>query len=459
MANFKYNPPTRDFCPICIAISDSLGKPIIETYQGKASSAEKAPIHNWFYFVLGYSPKFPEYIFARENINSSHLIADPFMGTGTTLVYAKEQGVNSKGIDANDFFIEVAKTKTGHYGDSEKISRDIKRYLKELTDIFSKFSGNETLLLNNETEDFIEYARKHRPDMLEEKYICDIPFAKLHLAKTLSDNADYLNEDSKKLIKLAIDSLIVPSSNVKYGPGFGVSKKLRTDVNLIKMLSEKLSRMLDDIKTSCNHPGNAEVFHGDSRELDEYFGEELIDFMITSPPYPGDHEYTKHTRLELIFNGVASSKDEFKVIKKRMLRGSTTNLYKDDNDKSYVLDIPELKKITDLVDRRLKHDLEKSNRNSLSGFEKLYVKLIWEYFGGMAKVFESSLRSLKPGGKFILLVSDSHAFKMVHIRTADILGKIAIKYGFSSYSIELWQNKLSTSHNYNIPEEILTLTK
>lgn len=40
----------------------------------------------------------------------------------------------------------------------------------------------------------------------------------------------------------------------------------------------------------------------------------------------------KYSKLELILNDFAHSLDQFRKIKQRMLRGSTTNIYKSDNE-------------------------------------------------------------------------------------------------------------------------------
>jgi DNA modification methylase len=458
MANFKYNPPTRDFCQTCVDIAGSFGQPAIDTYSGQASSADNSPLHNWFYFVLGYSPAFPEYIFGRENINPSHVIADPFMGTGTTLVSASQNGIESLGIDANDFFIRVAEIKSSRFEDLLIISQDISLFLKELELKLSKYHNKTTegsLFFENydDLESLEEYSQKYRPLMMDSRYICDVPFAKLHIAKDLCEKFTFQCEKSQDLIWLSINSLILPSSNVRYGPGFGVSKKQKTDINITKMLQDKLSRMIQDISLSNKGAAPSRIFHGDSRNMDEYLAFSSIDYMITSPPYPGDHEYTKHTRLELIFNGIANDKMSFRKIKKRMLVSSTTNIYKEDQDRKIVENIESIKEVVQMIDERLKLD------GATSGFEKLYSRLVLEYFGGMARTLRSALKVLKPGGKFILLVSDSHAFKMVHIRTASILAEIALQEGYTIAEIELWQNKVSTSHSYNIPEEILTITK
>lgn len=136
-----------------------------------------------------------------------------------------------------------------------------------------------------------------------------------------------------------------------------------------------------------------------------------------------------------------------------MIRGSTTNIYRKDNDKQVVEDILEIKEVTDEISARLEHD------GATSGFEKLYTKLVWEYFGGMAYTLLECKKVLKPGGKIALLVSDSHAFKMVHIKTAELLKKIGEKLGFENSEIILWQMKNSTSHKYQLRENILILQK
>jgi DNA modification methylase len=154
-----------------------------------------------------------------------------------------------------------------------------------------------------------------------------------------------------------------------------------------------------------------------------------------------------------MFSGLATSKAEFQKIKRRMVRGSTTNVYRDDECGRFIKNNSAIQSITAEITKRLEHD------NATSGFEKLYTKLVWEYFGGMFLVFQEAERVLKQGGKFALLVSDSHAFKMVHIPTAEILAQVAADAGLSQKTIRLWQYKNTTSHEYRLQENILMLIK
>ena len=95
----------------------------------------------------------------------------------------------------------------------------------------------------------------------------------------------------------------------------------------------------------------------------------------------------------------------------------------------------------------------------LVDLKKLYTRLVWEYFGGMYNTLSECYTVLKPGGKIALLVSDSHAFKMVHIQTAEILKEIGERIGYTNSEIVLWQMKNSTSHKYQLRENILIIQK
>ena len=213
--------------------------------------------------------------------------------------------------------------------------------------------------------------------------------------------------------------------------------------------------MIQDLESVCDRQRQvaAKATLGDARHLSEYLGPNSAGMIITSPPYPADHEYTKNTRLELIFNGMARNLGQFKTIKKRMLRASTTNLYKGDNNGLAVADFHSIRNVTDLIHHRLSQD------GATSGFERLYIKLVQEYFGDMRLFLAEALNVLKPGGKIVLLVSDTHAFKMVHIQTAKILQEIAEEIGFRNPEMLLWQHKSNTSHKYHLRENILILSK
>lgn len=445
---FSYHPPTRSKCETCEHLIRAYpAEPLIGTFEGRASMANGYPFHNWYNFVLGYTPVFPEYMLEREGIRSGDgkIVLDPFNGSGTTQLVCKLNGIESFGIDANDFMVFAAQQKLNWDIYYDELNREKQLIIDTFLVLCENIDWNDLGFLE-------EKANENRPKALDQRYISDKPLVKINLLREAVDQM--VSGSHHDLFMFAISSILVPVSNVKYGPGFGIGK-IKDDVDVLKMFVDKVELMIGDLKkvTPMQRQTKATTILGDSRKLTEYISENSVSLMITSPPYPGDHEYTKHSKLELIFRGYATDLVSFRTIKKRMIRGSTTNIYKEDNERALVEDICEIHEVTDKIDARLKKD------GATSGFEKLYTKLIWEYFGGMASTLSECYKVLKPGGKIALLVSDSHAFKMVHIQTAEILKLIGEKIGYVNAEVILWQMKNSTSHKYQLRENILILQK
>ncbi|MBR2012170.1 MAG: hypothetical protein IKA08_02825 [Alphaproteobacteria bacterium] len=446
---YSYHKPTRDTCEVCeqLAKADKC-MPVIDTYAGRASSSNGYPFHDWYNFVLGYTPTFPEYMLKREGIkpNNGQVVMDPFVGSGTTQLVCKLNKIPSYGIDANDFMVFAALQKLNWNIDTTILEKEKIRICNIYKAKIASIDLNDDLLVATK-------ANQSRPQALDIRYISDKPLIKINILKEAVNEAK-LSAAHHDLFMFAISAILVPVSNVRYGPGFGVGKQ-KPDVDVMSYFIKKVDLIIKDLLSVSEEQRQtlSETILGDSRHLSDYFAPESVDLMITSPPYPGDHEYTKHSKLELIFNGYATDLSSFRTIKKRMIRGSTTNIYKEDNDKKWIENINGIKTVTNEIDQRLKND------GATSGFEKLYTKLIWEYFGGMAMTLSECLKVLKPGGKIALLVSDSHAFKMVHIKTAELLAEVAKSVGFCDSEIILWQMKNSTSHKYKLRENILILKK
>jgi hypothetical protein len=187
----EYVPPTRDKCAICEDLDDK--EPIVSQKDGKASDADNFPIHNWYNFVLGYTPRFPQYILEREEIDSSDFVVDPFTGSGTTNVECKDKGIPSAGVEASDFFSMVAETKLT-WGINLKLIKEAYSEIKhELRKEYSRYKWNnrsEESTLDDYTNDIErskdpqEYEDKHRSDRVSDRYMKTESFVKLHTLKT-----------------------------------------------------------------------------------------------------------------------------------------------------------------------------------------------------------------------------------------------------------------------------------
>jgi len=109
------HPITYDNCDVCQRlVAEGLPKPIIGNFipQRSLNDINNSRFHNWYFFTLGYSPAFVDYIIKSKNITKNDVILDPFVGSGTTVVESKLQGIPSIGIDANDFLAFASSVKT-----------------------------------------------------------------------------------------------------------------------------------------------------------------------------------------------------------------------------------------------------------------------------------------------------------------------------------------------------------
>jgi len=90
---------------------------------GTFKDSMRAPIYRWFQYPAGYSYKFIQEKIKEYKLNDAHWIFDPFVGSGTTVIAAKEADVNSIGIEAHPFVYEIARIKTFWEYDLEHLSK------------------------------------------------------------------------------------------------------------------------------------------------------------------------------------------------------------------------------------------------------------------------------------------------------------------------------------------------
>ena len=86
----------------------------VETFSDKNINqlmVKDKPIHDWYRFVLSYPPHLVRTYIQDFSLTKECTILDPFCGTGTTIIEAKFNNINSIGIEANPFPFFASTTK------------------------------------------------------------------------------------------------------------------------------------------------------------------------------------------------------------------------------------------------------------------------------------------------------------------------------------------------------------
>jgi len=77
-------------------------------------------------------------------IDKGSIICDPFIGSGTNLVSAKENGINSIGFDVNDFYVFISRVKIFWDYDLNDLENFLDNFFNQI-----KMNLSNNIFLNN----------------------------------------------------------------------------------------------------------------------------------------------------------------------------------------------------------------------------------------------------------------------------------------------------------------------
>ena len=387
---------------------------------------------------------------------------DPFVGTGTTLVECKRNGINSIGIDANPISAFASQVKTSWDIDLQEFDRRFRELTRSIRQPVRALGAQypvqmafddllppgKLLAEPNELSDNFQNLRA----LLPKNWISEKPLEKCLLIKQA---LDALPKDSlTDLFFLALADTFIDVSNLGFGPEVYVSRR-RDDADVYSVFVEKLRKMRFDLGIVQGIPNQGQVLvhTGDARKLTSFI-DGPADFVICSPPYPNEKDYTRITRLELILLGFIEHKSDLRKVKKEMLRSHTRNVYVADDDAKYVVDVPEIQNLAKEVEGK------RVERGATSGFERLYHRVVTEYFGGMYRVLEQLEQVTPVGAKLAFVVGDQMSYFRVPIYTAKLLSLIARrKLNYMEVETLLWRTRWSTATKMDVEEHILILER
>lgn len=208
------------------------------------------------------------------------LLFDPYMGSGTSLVEASVQGIDSIGTDINPLACLIAEVKTTRYD-----ANRLKEFLQFLTERLETYDPR---LQGEYCYDHITKA--------------DYWYSAENLAKLrfLTDLIDaHADRSFVNFFRLALSEVIRESSYTRNGEfkryRIAPSKISKFDVDPFKLFIRKVQRNLGGLSaySTVAHPGRTVVSNFNTIDgiPQQIFKGRKADMIITSPPY-GDSKTT-----------------------------------------------------------------------------------------------------------------------------------------------------------------------
>ena len=361
------------------------------------------PIYNWHSFKHSYSKELVDIFIAEFGLSKGSNVLDPFCGGGTTLLACKQAGLNAHGIDILPFSVFLSNVKTRNHD-----LQEIKKLRKSLEDI--KLPSSSTFSLPDIPLATIAFSVPVRNKLLRIKQA-------IH---------DLEGQHSHDFINLAFLSILESVSNTAKAGAFLRTVDRDIDPNkIMPVFLTRLDRMIADIELAGavndhridNSEGSASATLGDARSID---GEEEYDSVITSPPYPNRHDYTRIYSLELFFDFV-KGQQELKQIRYDTLRSHVEARKKFDAN-----EYEEPKRLRSLIKR-----VEKNGANNPQ-----VLAMLGGYFEDMFLVLGQMKRRLRKKGKVALVVSNV-SFAGIRVPVDQLLATIGEQAGLTTKGVWL----------------------
>jgi tRNA G10 N-methylase Trm11 len=248
------------------------------------------PVHRWFYFPHSFSPQLVEILLDKWQLPDKTTVLDPFVGAGTTIYTASQKGYNALGTDISPLSIFVSNSKVRIY-DPEQVRQ----------------SKNAVIAAVKEG---VEEVNLQRAERLQRAFT-DAEFLFLkHLQKAISTQPVIIR-DLLLLALLRVQQNV--SRAVPDGGWFRWVEQGCQAPKIIPAFAEFVEAMLIDLEeTKGPHVALCEALEHDARQLEylQTIYPELAggcQAIITSPPYPNRHDYSRIFQIELLTLGLSEA--------------------------------------------------------------------------------------------------------------------------------------------------------
>lgn len=243
-------------------------------------AAREKAVHRWYLFPHSFTGELVYSLVDEWRLTEHDTILDPFTGAGTTLLAAKEKSLSGTGYDLSPLAVLASNTKTATF---------VPENLEKLGQTLQHASQSRSALPMKRT--YPELVRKALPE------------GRLEAFDTIATRIDTLDGSSSErdFFRLALISIIPHFSHAVANGGWlrWLCQGAGTE-NVWNSFKDRVEMMLSDVRDSePQGAGNWEARVADARTIPA--PDASYSAVITSPPYPNRHDYTRIFGIELMF--------------------------------------------------------------------------------------------------------------------------------------------------------------
>jgi site-specific DNA-methyltransferase (cytosine-N4-specific) len=408
--------------------------------------SKKDYIHRWLKYKEGFSAELVENLLDEIKVPEGGLVLDPFLGSGTTALVCKFHNINSIGFDimpmtgiaveakANVFIFDINELQDfcGYIKDSLRPS-DYNKRAKYINITNAAYPSETELDLSFFTE-LIETSRFSNGAINLVK-LCLINSLE-RLSYTAKDG-QYLRWDirSQKVMDANLHRIASGKEPLKVVLDKGELPSVKT------VLIQELTQTIKDIRfiqqndSATSFPEAKIDFRNSSALLElPTLDNDILDGVITSPPYCNRYDYTRIYALELVYLGMGE--DEVRKLRQDLLtctveskpkleylKDHYDNLGKIDDYRNILQIIQQNKALNEVINALLAR-AEHGDINNIG-----VLKMVKGYFEELAFIYYELFRTCKSGAS-VAFVNDNVRYAGEVIPVDFISTDLAQQIGF-----------------------------
>lgn len=326
------------------------------------------PVHRWLVFPHSFTDDIVRALAEEWQLGTGDKILDPFAGAGTTVLTAKQLGVPAVGFDLSPLATLASGVKVARY--------DVDELQKAWSSLRKQVKVRHA---NGEAKAYPELVRSALPGK---------KLATFHGAKSAIAELD-ATPRVRSYLQLALIRQIPQFSNaVPTGGWLSWRPNRRPAASLADTLSKTVTEMITDLGAAHHPSGSWSARSADARSLP--LEDSSVSAVITSPPYPNRHDYTRVFGVELMFGFLDWEKT--RALRYQMMHSHPEAKPKRPSSDGY----SEPRFIADAIRQVAQHDER----------ERLVV-MLHGYFLDLYLALREIARVLRPGGRAALVLGNA----------------------------------------------------
>lgn len=405
----------------------------IDPLDATFRDSSRAPLHSWFPYLEGYSPRFVEGV-RLEFLPKAKRILEPFAGSGTTPIVLGQSGVECAYSEANPAMAFVIQTKL------EVLSLDLEDRIT-LARKISSLKKQLTSLVQRAEPDMALHA-SYSSTFGESVFFDESTLRNILRLRTVNDEVKREDALLGRCLTLAVLASMIPSSRLKRAGDlrFKTPKELLAGVPcVLDNVGKRLAAQADDIRSAKELRAKTHFACATVGELHNKV-EGSWDGVITSPPYLNGTNYIRNARLELWYDRFIVSKADLRRLRDGVITSGI-------NDVDFQTDWRPVTKGVERVVAKLEQE----------AYDQRISKMVGGYFRDMEVALDALSRCLNKKGRLCIDIGDS-IYAGIHVPTDDLLVEVADGLGLRTVE-RVYLRKRTSKGGKPVRQQLLVFEK